>query len=150
MGPVSWLAMTTLAVTTPEGGPSRLPNWPQAARELLGLLIAFGAIPRRISGLVLLVIEGVTFLLVREGFARALLVAAMLMDLVSLGIFALHLARAARYQCRHLPAMLRGALGRPLRFSQGRAPKRSSTAAPRIGRVDEAPSCRNSGVGTGA
>ena len=97
MGPVSWLAMTTLAMTTPEGGPSRLPNWPQAARELLGLLIAFGVIPRMVFGPVLLGIEGVTFLLVRGRIARALLAAAMLMDLVPLGIFALHLAGAARY-----------------------------------------------------
>jgi hypothetical protein len=44
-----------------------------------------------------LVIEGVTFLLVRKGIARALLAAAMLMDLVPLGIFALHLARADQY-----------------------------------------------------
>ena len=61
------------------------------------LLIAFGAIPRMVFGPVLLVIEGVTFLLVREGIARALLAAAMLMELVPLGIFALHLVRAARY-----------------------------------------------------
>jgi hypothetical protein len=97
MGPVSWLAITALAVTTPEGGPSSLPNWPQAARELLGLLIAFGAIPRMVFGPVLVVIEGVTFLMVRERIARALLAAAMLMDLAPLSIFALHLARAARY-----------------------------------------------------
>ena len=97
MGPVSWLAMTAMAVTTPAGGPSSLPNLPQAATELLGLFIAFGAIPRMVLGPVLLVIEGVTFLLVRERFARALLAAAMLMDIVPLGIFALHLARAARY-----------------------------------------------------
>jgi hypothetical protein len=96
MGPVSWLAMVALAVTTPAGGPS-LPYVPQAARQLLGLLIAFGAIPRMVFGPVLLAIEGVTFLLVREGTAHALLAAAMLMDLVPLGIFALHLARAARY-----------------------------------------------------
>ena len=61
------------------------------------LLIALGAIPRMVFGPVLVVIEGVTFLLVRERIARALLAAAMLMDLVPLGIFALHLARAARY-----------------------------------------------------
>src|SRR5262249_40378044 len=71
MGPVSWLAMTILAVTTPAGGPSLLPSWPQAARELLGLLIAFGAIPPMVLGPVPLVIEGVTFLLVRERIARA-------------------------------------------------------------------------------
>jgi hypothetical protein len=81
MGPVSWLAMTARAVTTPKGGPSRLPNWPQAARELVGLLIAFGVIPRMIFGPVLLVIEGVTFLLVRERIARGLLAAAMFMNL---------------------------------------------------------------------
>ena len=69
MGPVSWLAMTILAMTTPAGGPSLLPSWPQAARELLGLLIAFGAIPRMVLGPVLLVIEGVTFLLFRGGVA---------------------------------------------------------------------------------
>jgi len=96
MGLVSWLAMIAMAVTTPAGGPS-LPNLPQAATELLGLLIAFGAIPRIVFGPVLLVIEGATFFLVRERIARALLAAAMLMDLVPLGIFTLHLARAARY-----------------------------------------------------
>jgi hypothetical protein len=97
MGPVSWLAMTALAVTTPQGGPSSLPDWPQAATELLGLFIAFGAIPRMVLGPVLVVIEGVTFLLVRERIARALLAAAMSMDLVPLGLFALHFARAVRY-----------------------------------------------------
>ena len=96
MGPVSWLAMIAMAVTTPAGGPS-LPNMPQAAKELLGLLIAFGAIPRIVVGPVLVVIEGVTLVLVRERIARALLAAAMLMDLIPLGIFALHLARAVPY-----------------------------------------------------
>jgi hypothetical protein len=91
MGPMSWLAMTALAVTTPPGGPSPL-NSLQAVRELLGLLIAFGAIPRIVFGPVMLVIEGVTFLLVHEGIARALLAAAMLMDLVPLSMYALHLA----------------------------------------------------------
>ena len=42
-------------------------------------------------------IEGVTFFLVREAIARVLLAATMLMDLVPLGMFALHMARAARY-----------------------------------------------------
>jgi hypothetical protein len=91
MGPVSWLAMIALAVTTPPGGPSLL-NSPQAVRELLGLLIAFGAIPRIVFGPVLLVIEGMTFLLVREGITRSLLAAAMLMDLVPLSMYALHFA----------------------------------------------------------
>jgi len=45
----------------------------------------------------LLMIEGATFLLVRERVTRALLAVAMLMDLVPLGMFALHLMRATRY-----------------------------------------------------
>jgi len=56
-----------------------------------------GAIPRMVFGPVLLAIEGATFLLVRERVARALLAAAMLMDVVPLSMFALHLARAIRY-----------------------------------------------------
>jgi hypothetical protein len=96
VGPVSWLAMIAMAATTPAGGPS-LPNVPQAAKELLGLLIAFGAIPRIVVGPVLVVIEGVTFFLVRERIARTLLAAAMLMDLIPIGLYALHFARATRY-----------------------------------------------------
>jgi hypothetical protein len=93
LGPVSWLAMIAMAMTTPAGGPSP-PNVPQGAKELLGLLIAFGAIPRIVVGPVLVVIEGVTFFLFRERVVRALLVAAMLMDLVPLSMFALHMAAA--------------------------------------------------------
>jgi hypothetical protein len=96
MGPVSWLAMVAMAVTTPPGGPSSLPNLPQLAKELFGLFIAFGAIPRIVFGPVLIVIEAVTLFLVRGRVARALLATTMLMDLVPLGIFALHMARAAR------------------------------------------------------
>jgi hypothetical protein len=96
MGPLSWLAIIALAAAPPASGAS-LPSSPAAAGELLGLLIAFGAIPRMVFGPVLLAIEGATFLLVREGISRALLAAAMLMDLVPLGAFALHLARATRY-----------------------------------------------------
>jgi hypothetical protein len=91
IGPASWLAMAYLA----DG--ASLPNLPQAAGELLTLLIAFGALPRIVFGPVLLVIEGATFLLVRERVTRALVAAAMLMDLVPLSLFALHLARATRY-----------------------------------------------------
>jgi hypothetical protein len=96
LGPLSWLAMTTLAVAPPAGGVS-LPNVPQGLREWLGLLIAFGAIPRIVLGPVLILIEGVTFFLLRGRLARALLAAAMLMDLVPLALFALHLSRMARY-----------------------------------------------------
>jgi hypothetical protein len=96
LGPASWLAVATLTATPPTGG-AGLASSPPAASELLGLLIAFGAIPRIVLGPVLLVVEGVTFLLVPGRGARALLIAAMLMDLVPLGLFALHLARAVRY-----------------------------------------------------
>jgi len=95
-GLLSWLVMTALAIATPEGGPSPLPNLPQAANELLGIFIAFGAIPRIVLGPVLVVIEGMTFLLIRERMTRVLLATAMLMDIVPLVLFALHLARAIR------------------------------------------------------
>jgi hypothetical protein len=85
MGPVSWLTVVHMA-----GGPPP-PDQPQAAGELLGLFIAFGAIPRIVIGPVVLVIEAVTFLLIRERIARALLVAATLMDLIPLGMFVLHM-----------------------------------------------------------
>jgi hypothetical protein len=95
-GPVSWLAMTVMVATTPGGRPG-FQILPQVAQQLFGLLIAFGAIPRMVLGPVLVVIEGVTLLLLRGRVARSLLAAAMLMDVVPLGIFAVHLARAARY-----------------------------------------------------
>jgi len=69
-------------------------NLPQAFSGVLGLLIAFAAIPRMVFGPVLLMIEGATFFLARERLTRTLLAAAMLMDLIPLGIFALHLAAA--------------------------------------------------------
>jgi hypothetical protein len=45
----------------------------------------------------LLAIEAATFLLIRGRVARALLAAAMLMDLIPLSLFAAHMAGAARY-----------------------------------------------------
>ena len=86
IGPASWLALLSLA-----GGPP-VPHEPTAAEQLLGLFIAFGAIPRIVAGPVLVVIEAVTFLMIRGRLTRALLAAAMLMDLVPLGLFALHMA----------------------------------------------------------
>ena len=91
MGPASWLSLTHVA------GSASLPNLPEAIRTPIVLFIAFVAVPRLVLGPVLLVIEAVTFLLVRGRVTRALLVVAMLMDLVPLGIFALHLLRATRY-----------------------------------------------------
>lgn len=87
IGPPSWLAVAGIA--TPRGA-----NLPEAGRELFGLLIAFGAIPRIVAGPVLLAVEGAAFLLFRQRVTRALLAAAMLMDLVPLGMFAMHLAAA--------------------------------------------------------
>jgi hypothetical protein len=91
MGPASWLSLTHVA------GSASLPNLPEAIRTPIVLFIAFVAVPRLVLGPVLLVIEAVTFLLVRGRVTRALLVVAMLMDLVPLGMFALHMLRAARY-----------------------------------------------------
>jgi hypothetical protein len=91
LGPASWLAVRHMA-----GGLSP-PNPPVAASQLLGLFIAFVAFPRMVLGPVLLVIELAAFFLVRERVTRALLLVAMLMDLVPLGMFALHMMRATRY-----------------------------------------------------
>ena len=91
MGPVSWLAVRHMA------GGLNPPNAPVAVSQLLGLFIAFVGIPRMVFGPVLLVIEAAAFLLVRGRVTRALLVVAMLMDLIPLGMFAFHMMRATRY-----------------------------------------------------
>jgi hypothetical protein len=91
LGPANWLAVRHMA------GGLNPPNTPEAVGALLGLFIAFVAFPRMVLGPVLLVMEGVTFFLVRGRVTRALLAAAMLMDLVPLGMFALHMMRATRY-----------------------------------------------------
>jgi hypothetical protein len=91
MGPASWLAVKHMAESASP------PNPPHAISQLLGLFVAFVAIPRMVVGPALLMIEGATFLLVRERVTRTLLAVAMLMDLVPLGMFALHLMRASRY-----------------------------------------------------
>jgi hypothetical protein len=91
IGPASWLAVMYLA-----GRPgSGLPNLPQLVWDLLGPLIAFCAIPRIILGPILLVVEAATFLLARGRAMRALLPVAMLMDIIPLGMFALHMGRVA-------------------------------------------------------
>lgn len=91
MGPASWLAVIYMA-----GGASP-PNPPHEAVSALLGFVAFGAIPRMVLGPVLLVIEGATFLLIRERVTRTLLAAAMLMDIIPLSMFALHMARATHY-----------------------------------------------------
>lgn len=89
-GPASWLALAWMAAGS---SPQSLP---QSFGGVLGLLIAFGAIPRMVFGPVLLMIEGATFILARERLPRTLLAAAMLMDLIPLSLYALHLAAATR------------------------------------------------------
>jgi len=88
IGPASWIAVVYLAAGP---APRDLPN---AFAGVLGLIIAFGAIPRMVLGPVLLIVEGVTFLFIRERLARMLLSAAMLMDIIPLSMFALHIAAA--------------------------------------------------------
>ena len=90
LGPASWLAVTWMAAGASPQSP------PQAIGAVLGLFIAFVAIPRMVFGPVLLMIEGATLFLIRERLARALLAAAMLMDIIPLGLFALHMAAAIR------------------------------------------------------
>jgi hypothetical protein len=87
LGPVSWLAVKYVAGNPPD------PNGPQAIVQLLGPFLAFVAIPRIVAGPVVVLIEGVTFLLVRGRVTRALLAAAMLTDLVPMGLYAMHMAR---------------------------------------------------------
>jgi hypothetical protein len=91
LGPASWLAVIYLAVD------SSLANLPPVTKALLGVLIAFGAIPRIIFGPILLVIEGLTFFLLRARGARVLLALAMLMDVIPIGLYALHIARMPHY-----------------------------------------------------
>jgi hypothetical protein len=86
LGPISWLAVISIAGRAP------VPDQPQTTSAVVGLLLAFVAIPRIVAGPVLLVIEAMTFLMVRGCVPRALLFAATLMDIVPLGMFVLHMA----------------------------------------------------------
>jgi hypothetical protein len=90
IGPASWLMVTWMAAR------ASAHSLPQAFSGVPVLLIAFGAIPRMVFGPVLVIIEGATFLLVRERLTRTLLATAMLMDIIPLSIFAMHLAAATR------------------------------------------------------
>jgi hypothetical protein len=90
IGPASWLSVMYI------GASPRPLNPPGIFAGILGVLIAFAAIPRIILGPVMVIIEAVTFLLARERLARTLLTTAMLMDIVPLSVFALHIAMATR------------------------------------------------------
>ncbi|HEY2525263.1 MAG TPA: hypothetical protein VGI29_09410 [Candidatus Binataceae bacterium] len=87
-GPASWLTLRWMAAGA---SPQSLP---QAFAGVLGVFIAFGAIPRIVLGPVLVMIEVATFFMARERLARTLLAAAMLMDLIPMGMFALHMVTA--------------------------------------------------------
>ncbi len=87
-GPLSWLAMVDLA----HRGPG--PYVPPIGGQFFGWLIAFVAIPRIVAGPVLVVAEGLAMFLVRQRSMRIVLAAAMLMDLVPMGLYALHMTRA--------------------------------------------------------
>ena len=88
IGPASWLAVGWLATS------AALQALPPVHAATLGLLIAFGAIPRIVFGPVLLAIEAATLVLIRQRRARALLAGAMLMDVIPMSLFALHMAAA--------------------------------------------------------
>ncbi|HTY55922.1 MAG TPA: hypothetical protein VMB26_12000 [Candidatus Binataceae bacterium] len=90
LGPASWLAVAYMVAGS---SPQSLPH---TFGEILGVFIAFVAIPRMVFGPVMLIIEGATFLLVRARLARTLVAAAMLMELLPMSIYALHFAAAIR------------------------------------------------------
>jgi hypothetical protein len=90
LGPVSWLAVMWLA-----GGPN--PGGPTVFGQALGVLVAFIGIPRIILSPVVLVIEGLTFILIRRRTARALLVVAALMDVIPIALYAFHMSRGHHY-----------------------------------------------------
>ena len=87
-GPASWLTLRWMAAGA---GPQSLP---QAFAGVLGVFVAFAAIPRMVLGPVLVMIEAATFFMVRERRARTLLAAAMLMDIIPISAFVLHMATA--------------------------------------------------------
>ena|ERR1700722_14921093 len=93
IGPVSWLTMVYLAADS-----TAAPNHAMSFGPLLGLFVAFGAIPRIVAGPILVVIEAATFFLVRGRVVRALLAVAMLMDIIPIGIYVL---RMATFMVRH-------------------------------------------------
>jgi hypothetical protein len=86
IGPASWLAVRAMASPDPQ-------NLPRAL-AVIGPFIALVAIPRMVFGPVMVMIEAAAIVLLRDRRARTLLAAAMLMDIVPLGLFALHMAAA--------------------------------------------------------
>ncbi len=91
IGPLSWLAVIYL-MGSPDPSTSAL-----ASNTVLGLLIAFVAIPRMVFGPVMVVVEGAACFLVRDRLARIALAVAVLMDVIPLGLYALHVAHMPHY-----------------------------------------------------
>ena len=90
LGPASWLTMLWMARGA---SPTTLP---EIVSGLFGFFIAFVAIPRIVSGPVMLVIEAMTFFM-RQGMTRALLAVVMLVEIVPPSLYLLHFARAPHY-----------------------------------------------------
>jgi hypothetical protein len=89
LGPLCWLAVMWLA-----GGPPDASH-PRFIWQILGPFIAFIGIPRIVLGPVLLVIEGLTFILIRRRAARLLLVIAALMDVIPIALYAWRMTRVS-------------------------------------------------------
>ena len=89
LGPLSWIAVMWLVGVDP--------NHPVAAGQILGPFVAFIGIPRIILGPVLLVVEGLTFILVRGRAVRLLLVVAALMDVIPIALYAWHMSHMPHY-----------------------------------------------------
>lgn len=89
-GPASWVTIVSLSTAKPILAPAQGPV------EALGAAIVWGAMPRIILGPIVIVIETMTLALARDRRVRAMLAAAMLLDLVPIGVFALHLVAATR------------------------------------------------------
>jgi hypothetical protein len=87
-GPLSWGAMVALSSAAPGPRPDSL------IKDLIGALIAFGAIPRIVAGPIMVVVEFLALFLLRDAASRKLLAATMLMELVPMGLFVMHMIRA--------------------------------------------------------
>lgn len=88
IGPASWMTVRWMATSASPGG------LPVAMGDVIGLFVAFVAIPRVILGPVLLAIEAVSLFMIRSRPARSILAAAMLMDIVPLAMFVRHFTAA--------------------------------------------------------
>lgn len=84
-GPLSWGTMVVLSGGAGSSSP---------LKDVLGVLIAFGAIPRIVAGPIIVVVEFAALYLLRGAAERRLIAIAMLLDIVPMGLFFLHMVRA--------------------------------------------------------